>query len=237
MGENLQNLRAVFNGLKQEKRADGRGSLYVFCAAKSACGTSYVARKMAMLACESIQKGEQVLLVDMDIQNNTQSRYFFTPAQHAGQGMPQGPYGATFGVSPFWQVTPYMVGSDGRNISDAHFVSLYAVDEIPLLFTHFHWEYFKSGQSVHIQNARAYWHKLREHFAYVIVDTPALDRTDILAAICPEADANILVSTTQESRQQNLADAADHLAAIDARCTGVILNEMPASHMQTGGAL
>ncbi len=237
MGENLQNLRAVFSGLKQEKRADGHGSLYVFCAAKSVCGTSYVARKMAWLACEGIKKGEQVLLVDMDIQNNTQSRYFFTNAQNDGHSVPRGPYDATFGVSPFWRVTPYMVGNDGRNVSDAHFVSLYTLDASQLLFTHFHWEYFKQGQSVHIQNARAYWHKLREHFAYVIVDTPALDRTDIMAAICPEADANILVSTVQESRQQNLADAADHLAAIGARCTGVILNEMPASHMQTGGVL
>ncbi len=237
IGGNAHNLSQVYAQLSQEKRADGQGSLYVFCAAKSRCGTSYVARNMAMIAQQSLPRGGQVLLIDMDIQNNAQSAYFFSPESQASYGAPTGPYDAGFGEMPFWKVTPAVVGVDGENVSSSHFMSLHAVTDPSIMFTHFHWEHFRQGQNVHIQNARNYWHKLRQHFAVIIVDTPAIDRSDILETICPEADANILVCANNDACSQSLTSVANRLQGMGARCAGVILNQAPLATGNYGGAI
>ncbi len=233
--DNTQSLRSVYEQLTAKPRADSHGSIYVFTAARSGIGTSYVARSIAKIAAEQAPDGGQVLLVDMDIQNNAQSSYFFAPETQARLGAPDGPYDATFGQTPFWRVTPSMLNEQGQNVTDAHFMSLHIVSSLGLAFNHFHWEQFLGGQNAHLQNARAYWHKLREHFTAIIVDTPALDRADILSIVCPEADANILVSAHEDSRAQSLADAAKKISDIGANCAGVILNEKPAAVSEYGG--
>ena len=234
---NAQNLNAAYTRLRENKRADGQGSIYVFCSAKSRCGTSYVARNMALIAEQNITPGEQVLLIDMDIQNNTQSCYFFAPENQAYCGVASGPYDASFGVQPFWKVTPAMVGPDNENISDNHFMSLHKPATLSLMFTHFHWEHFRQGQNAHIQNARSFWHKLREHFSVIIVDTPALDRADIIGTVCSEADACILGSATRDAKSQGLTNIANHVQNLGAVCAGVILNQPPIQTTHYGGAL
>lgn len=237
IGGNTQNLIAAYRQLGAEKRVDGQGSIYAFCAANSRCGTSYVARNMAIIAGESLLQGEQVLLVDMDIQNNAQSGYFFSSESQTRFGAPTGPYDASFGESPFWKVTPSMVEQGGEQITGAHYMSLHSLTNPAVMFTHFHWEHFRQGQNVHIQNARNYWHKLRQHFAVIIVDTPALDRADIIETICPEADATILVSASNNARSQSLTDASNRLQNMSAVCAGVILNQAPLQTTNYGGPL
>jgi len=232
----MQSLQNAYQDLSRERRADGRGCIYVFASPVTGEGTSYVARNMAMIAAESAPVGGQVLLVDMDIRNNAQSAYFFAPDTQSMLGVPEGPYDASFGTAPFWRVTPSMVNEQGQNITDSHFMSLHMLSGASLAFTHFHWEQFRDGQSVHLQSARAYWHKLRDHFSAIFVDTPALDRADILNTVCQEADANILVSSTPTSNTQSLTDASNKITALGARCAGVILNDGPTSLPGYGGA-
>ena len=236
-GGNAHNLSAAYTRLSTNKRADGQGSIYVFCSAKSQCGTSYVARSMALIAEQNLMPGEQVLLVDMDIQNNAQSSYFFAPENQTYYGLPSGPYDASFDVQTFWKVTPAIVDNDGENKSDNHFMSLHKPEALSMMFTHFHWEHFLQGQNVHIQNSREYWHKLRQHFSVIIIDTPALDRADIIGTVCPEADACILVSTNQDARSQSLTDIATHVQSLGGTCAGVILNQPPIQTTNYGGAL
>lgn len=236
-GGNAHNLSAAYTKLRTNKRADGQGSIYVFCAAKSRCGTSYVARNMALIAEQALMPGEQVLLVDMDIQNNAQSGYFFAPENQPYYGLPTGPYDASFDVQTFWKITPTIVGNGSENESDNHFMSLHKPAALSMMFTHFHWEHFRQGQNVHIQNARGYWHKLRQHFSVIIIDTPALDRADIIGTVCPEADACILVSASQDAQSQNLTDIANHVQGLGGTCAGVILNQPPIQTTNYGGAL
>lgn len=234
IGENAQNLRTVYEQLRDKKRADHKGQIFVFSAAQSGCGTSYVARNMALVAGQSLLEGDQVLLVDMDVQKNAQSDYFSTPEAGRRYGGVSGPYDASFNVEPFWKITPSVVGDPEHLISNGHYMSLHMLGNIPLSFTRFHWEYFKHGQNVHIQNARAYWHALRDHFAVVIVDTPAMDRSHIHDTICPEADANILVSSHVDARSQALSNAATDLKKMGVQCSGVILNHIPSTAKNYG---
>jgi len=234
--DNSQILRTVYEQLSQAGRTDGRGAIYAFTAAHTGVGTSFTAREMALIAAQSAPQGQQVLLVDMDISNNSQSGYFFAPDSQNHYGIPSGPYDACFAAKPFWQVTPAMVGKNGENISDSNFMSLHILEAISLAFTAFHWENFREGQTVQLQNARDYWHKLRDHFSAVIIDTPALDRADILSTIAAEVDTSILVASTPTSKDSALGAAYARITSLGGRCAGVILNDGPVPLAEYGGA-
>jgi len=224
---NVQNLQLAWQGLSQNKRDDGCGSVYVFTSPVSKAGTSFVTRNMALIAAAALPKDKQVLIVDMDIQSNAQASWFFAPQALAQYGNPEGPYDACFGVAPFWQVTPAMVDGAGLSLTDSHFMSLHMVNNANIAFTCFQWERFRQGQVAHILNARDYWHSLRQQFAAIFVDTPALDRADIISTVCPEADSTILVSTARDAQSKSLGDAYVKIGAMAGRCAGVILNELP----------
>ncbi len=233
--DNAQNLQSVWQDLSKDKRVDGRGAIYAFTSPSTGVGTSYVARTMALLAGAHLHSEKQVLIVDMDIQNNAQSNWFLSPEAQVQYGSPIGPYDACFGTVPFWRVTPSMVDDHGQNLTDSHFMSLHTVDAAHITVTRFQWEQFRQGQNVHIQNARAYWHKLRDYFSAIFVDVPALDRADIISSICPEADSTILVCATQDAQSQALGDAYRKITSLNGHCSGVIFNETPAQFSGYGG--
>lgn len=236
-GTNTQNLRSAWDGLSKDRRADGRGAIYVFVSPTSGVGTSYVVRNMALIAAAQMPIGKQVLIVDMDIQSSAQANWFFSAQMQTSYGVPDGPYDACFGTVPFWRITPSMVGDQGQNLTDSHFMSLHVVNGANLAFTKFHWEQFRQGQTAHIQNARGYWHKLREYFGAIFVDTPALDRADIVSTVCPEADSTILVSATKDSGSKALGDAFTRINDLNGRCAGAILNDLPTLQTDYEGSI
>jgi len=235
--DNTQSLYAAYNQLTAEPHADGRGSIYVFSAAQTGAGTSFVAREMALIAAQGLTDGGQVLLVDMDISQNSQFAYFSSLETQSRLGATSGPYDACFGATPFWQVTPSMVGENGQIISESQFMSLHMVQDRSLAYTCFHWENFRDGHTVQLQNSRDYWNKLRDHFSAVFIDTPALDRSDVLSTIVGEADSSILVSATSMSQDAGLGAAHRRIISLRGSCAGVILNDGPERVAEYGGAL
>ena len=223
----LESLRAPYQRLYADMRCDGKGIITVFSAAHSDVGTSFVTRAMAMHAAKSLPKDKQVLLIDMDIQKNAQSAYFFTPENQSRFGHPHGPYDASLGQIPFWRITPSIVNTQGQNVSDAHYMHLYTLEGLRLAFTHFHWESLRKGQNVHIQNVGEYWHVLRAHYGAIFVDMPALDRSDYAQIICPLADQTVLIASPDTARSPKLAAAYTKIKAMQAQCAGVIINECP----------
>ena len=226
-----QNLQGAYQHLAAQTRADGKGKIYVFASPKTDAGTSYVAREMALIAAAATQADQHVLLLDMDLQSNAQSAYFFAQENQAKYGIPNGPYDATFATVPFWSVTPSAVNEQGQNITDNHFMSLHMLDQTGISFSHFHWERFRAGQNVHVQSARPYWHALREHFSAVFIDTPAIDRANVLHTVCAEADANILVSNSADAKSPELSALMRSIMDMGASCEGVILNDGPSDNL------
>ena len=222
-----EKLQSVYQQLAAEIRPDKKGKIYAFTSPKSGAGTSYIVRNMALIAAAASAQDQHVLILDMDLQNNAQSSYFFDQTVQAQMGVPNGPYDATFGTVPFWRVTPSSLDEQGRAITDTHFMSLHILENAKISFSHFHWDRFRDGQNVHIQNARPFWHALRDHFSAVFVDMPALDRADIVSTVCPEADTNILVSATLNAYDQALSDTMRKMTELGAHCAGVILNDGP----------
>ena len=233
---NAQNLQAVWQGLSNDRREDGRGAVYVCTAPTSGVGTSYVTRNLALIAARQMSGDKQVLIVDMDIQQSEQAGWFFSPEGLGQCGASEGPYDACFGAEPFWRVTPSMVDDSGQNLTDSHFMSLHVVSAANIAFTNFQWGQFRPGQTVHIQNARDYWHKLRQYFGAIFVDTPALDRADIISTVSPEADSTILVSASGDTHSKTLGNAYTKINALNGRCAGVIFNDLPTQHSDYEGS-
>ena len=226
-----QNLQGVYEHLAAETRADGKGKIYVFTSPKSGSGTSYIAREMALIAAGATQADQHVLLLDMDLQNNAQSAYFFGHENQSIYGAPNGPFDATFGTVPFWNVTPSAVNEQGQNVSNNHFMSLHMLDQTGISFSHFHWEKFIDGQNVHVQSARPYWHVLREHFSAIFIDTPGIDRANVLHTVAAEADANVLVSASSDANSPVLSELMHSITDMGASCAGVILNDGPSDDL------
>ncbi len=236
---NARSLQNAWQSLSVSERPDGRGAVYAFFAGQSGCGTSWVVRNMAHIAAlkpaGAMGTNRRVLIVDMDLQNSAQAGWFFSPEGVARYGQPQGPYDAAFGMEPFWRVTPAMTGADGLPLNNGNFMSLHTTPYANLAFTLFHWEKFLPGQNVHILNARAYWHELRSQFSTILIDLPALDRTDILGSVCPEVDSTILVSAAASVNAPENGQAHRRILETNGRCAGMILNERPTHNLAHGG--
>lgn len=218
-------LYPVLTQLCQETRADGHGQVVAIVSPHTGSGTSYVSRNLAILAAEHYGAyGQRVGLIDLDFSQQAQSAYFQTAGAQSKHGAVHGPYDATFGETPFWQVSPDSVAEDGSRQGDGLYCCLHLVADTGLAFTQFQWAQVKQGQAVHVVHVREYWHKIREHFALVIIDAPAFDRSDTAMTVISEADQTAIVNLTQRSTDPENADLASRIAAAGGQCAGMILN-------------
>ena len=220
-------LQTVLSSLCTPARGDGRAPVIAVTATDTGVGTSYVARILALLAAQHYSPyGQRVALIDMDITQQSQINFFRQPTTPYGNV--QGPFDATFGESPFWQVSPDGVDEFGRRKSAALYGGLNLIGNTGLAVTEFRWPEIKQGQSVHICAARDYWHKLRDQFALVVVDTPAFDRADTALTVVPEADKTVIVCANDTASQPSQKALSDRIEAEQGRCAGLVINEGPA---------
>jgi len=217
-------LRAVLASLCVPERGDGRAPVIALTASDTGVGTSYVSRILGILAAEHYAPyGQRVALVDLDITKQSQMRYFRDVPHNYGSI--EGPYDATFGQAPFWQVSPDGVDEQGRRKSARLYGGLNLIGSTGLAVTEFHWSDIKSGQTVHVRAAREYWHTLRDHFALIIVDTPAFDRADTALTVVSEADKTVLVCAPDTAHRPSQKALSDRIQAAEGRCVGLIVNE------------
>jgi Mrp family chromosome partitioning ATPase len=198
-------------------------------AADTGAGTSYVARNLALLAAAHyLPFGRRAVLIDLDLTHQTQAAYFRSPAALAQYGHSQGPYDATFGAEPFWQVSPDGIDAQGRRKSAALYGGLHLIGATGLAVTEFRWSEIKTGQSVHCTAAREYWNALRDQFAVVIVDAPAIDRTDIAMTVVAEADRTAVICSAARASHAVQAQLSARIDMEGGRCAGLIVNAGPA---------
>jgi len=218
-------LSPVLSGLMSHPRADAHGQMIVCTAAKTGAGTSHVTRSLAMLAAAQLAPdGKRVFLVDYDLTQQIQSAYFMQPAQMTNYGTISGPYDATLGRTPFWQVSPEVLDDTGVRTSPGAYCGSYIVDALGLTVTQFQWSSIRDGQTVHLMNVRDYWHAAREQFGFVLVDTPAMDRSDVAMNVIAEADHTVLISADVDVGFAGHGDLAKQITMVGGHCAGMILN-------------
>ncbi len=220
-------LQSVLASLCAPERGDGRGPVIALTASDTGVGTSYVARMLALLAAQHYAPySQRVALIDMDVTQQSQIAFFRETSSQFGEV--QGPFDATFGENPFWQVSPDGIDDFGRRKSASLYGGLNLIGQTGLAVTEFRWSEVKQGQSVHICAARNYWHALRDQFALVIVDTPAFDRADTALTVVPEADKTVIVCAPDTAQQPSQKALSERIEAEQGRCVGLVINEGPA---------
>ncbi len=217
-------LRSVLATLCAPVRGDGRAPVIALTASDTGVGTSYVSRMLALLAAEHYAGyAQRVALVDLDITKQSQMAYFRGATDDYGEI--EGPFDATFGQAPFWQVSPDGVDEQGRRKSAGLYGGLNLIGTTGLAVTEFRWSEIKPGQTVHVRAARDYWHRLRDHFALIIVDTPAFDRADTALTIITEADKTVLVCAPDTAHLPSQKALSGRIQSAEGRCAGLVINE------------
>lgn len=218
-------METIFAALLQNSLQSERSPIYALVSPYAQSGTSYVSRELALYAARYFgAKGGRVALIDYDINQQTQASNFDTPRAIAEHGVLQGPYEATFGQTPFWQVSPDMVLQSGERTQAGSYCGLHFVGETGLAVSRFDWNVVRSGQTVHVVSAPGYWGAAREQFSAIFVDCPAMERTDISLTVVPDADQTIIVTPGHRTSDPEVLTLAQRIAQEGGHCAGVIAN-------------
>lgn len=219
-------LWGTLNTIISVPRTDGLAKIIALVSPFTGSGTSYVARDLALLAAKHyVPQGGRVALMDLDINQQTQCAGFDKPKSIGEQGAIQGPFDATFGQVPFWQVSPDMVEDSGQRTHAGNHCGLFFVGETGLAVSAFDWETVKDGQTVHIRRVPDYWHAARSQFSFIIIDCPATDRASIAMDIIPDADASIIITPSFRSTDPEHNALAQKIVSAGGACAGIVQNE------------
>lgn len=210
-------IAAALGALLSEPRADRRGKIFAVLGSGPQVGASFVARELALQAKAS---GHRCALIDMDFSQNSQFSAFYEPHMQAAYGALAGPYDASYGVMPFWQVSPLIV--EDPQSAQAAFCGLYTVGDGRLVVTQFLWDHMQTGQQVHLARSREYWNALRDTYAVSFVDVPAIARSGAYNTVAEEVDGTVLIASGQGDSAS--AGALAHITQMGGRCVGAIFN-------------
>ncbi len=201
----------------------GPGRVLQFVSAEPEEGVSTVAREFARFVAPHVQKG--VWLVELDVLRGEQYDVISADPERFG------PLGAPTRASPnescFFSVDPKIQGVDGRPWPDSRYLDAYPVGTARWWVTRFRREALKPGQSVNILNAPGYWNTLRAHADFVVIDAPALQRSQVAPAIAPLVDANVLVVSADRTDMEAPRALKAALTATGGRCAGMVFNRAP----------
>jgi len=221
-------LRSVLSGIYGHNREDGLGKIVQITSAQSGVGTSYVARNLALLASSDLApSGQRVALIDYDLAQMAQSQYFFAPQRLNDVS---GPYDASYGQSGFWAAQN--IQGKSREISDL--CAFYLDNHTGLAVSTFLTDRLFGGETIALRHAANYWQNLRRHFAFVMIDTPAIDRANEALNLAPIANTTILVAEAETANDPMHESAKNAILNSGGRYEGVLLNAgAPAQLVET----
>jgi len=200
----------------------GRGRLVEFIAAREGEGVSTVAREFALYAARTL--GRRVWLIDLDLMGQTQAAHLAREPSRFGELGPAA--SATPDGSMFFSVQPPLKRPDGRPWPDARYISSHAAGGPGLWVTRFRRDAMRGRQGVHVLPTPDYWKVLRRHADLVVIDAPAVDRSQGGLTIAPFMDDVVLVVAADEHDAGAPAALRDDLADAGAHCSGLFVNRV-----------
>jgi Mrp family chromosome partitioning ATPase len=199
---------------------EGQGRVIQFVAATTGEGSSTLAREFALYAAKQAKR--PVWLVDMDLMSAPQHAAMqadparFGPLGPASQASPDG--------SSFVSVQPSARTTEGKVLSDARYLAGHAALKGRLWVTRFRKEAIRPGQQVRLSGSPAYWRALAAHAEYVIIDTPAADRSTAALTLAGQVDASVLVVAAEDVDARAPAALKQALESHGGRIAGLVFN-------------
>lgn len=191
----------------------------MFVAARTGEGTSSMAASFALLAAGQAER--TAWLVDLDLAKNAAHDAFDIGFAH-GVARPGRAYDASFGCAPIYDLLP------AAQAGMAKLLTAHIVTGTQLLVTRFRTERLARGQGVRLRPQPAWWQALRRSTDWIIVDAPALDRSDAVLDVASEADGVVLVVQAESTGAEEVANAQLAIERRGGYVIGVVLNRMRA---------
>lgn len=191
----------------------------MFVAARSGEGTSSMAASFALMAAGQAER--TAWLVDLDLAKNAAHDAFDIGFSH-GVARPGRAYDASFGCAPIYDLLP------ASQAGTAKLLTAHTVTGTRLLVTRFRTERLARGQGVRLRSQPAWWQALRRSTDWIIVDAPALDRSDAVLDVASEADGVVLVVRAESTGAEEVANAQLAIERRGGYVIGVVLNRMRA---------
>tara|TARA_R110000782_G_scaffold259419_1_gene349916 strand:+ start:1373 stop:2059 length:687 start_codon:yes stop_codon:yes gene_type:complete len=191
----------------------------MFVAARSGEGTSSMAASFALMAAEHAER--TAWLVDLALAKN-EAYDAFDASFASGVARPGRAYDASLGCAPMYELMPATQGGIAKLLT-AH-----PVTGTRLLVTRFRTERLARGQVVRLRSQSGWWQALRRSTDWIIIDAPALDRSDAALDVAREADGVVLVVQAESTGAEEVANAQLAIESRGGYVIGVVLNRMRA---------
>lgn len=199
------------------------GRVLQFVSARTGEGTSTIAREFARLA--AVRGRRPTWLIDADIYDQSQLNAVameperFGPVQGMASASPDG--------SAFFTIHPPLKDRQGRPMADSRLLQARAVLGGRLWVTRLRAEALHVAQRAQFLGTPDYWEAMRRHADYIIIDSPAADRSDAAITLAPHVDATVLVVAADELDVGDPAALRDALDAADGFVAGMVFNKAP----------
>ena len=203
--------------------ADGPARSLQFIAAEQGEGTSLLSREFAVYASERMMRPVWLVSLetgsDVHVQAVQAQPWRFGRLGEMQQASPDG--------SMFFKVEPVASDRRGQLVSDVDYLVAYGVCEARLWLTQFRQNLLNADQKVQVAASGAYWNALKAYSDLIIVDCPALDRSNDGLTIAPFMDQSLIVLSADGASVRGPALLKNALTAAGANCAGLVFNRDP----------
>lgn len=199
-------------------RSTRGGRVIQFISAHSGEGTSSVAASFALIAASRSTK--TAWLVDLDVRKNPQ----YTAFSHGAikdVSRPGHALDASLGAEQIYSVTGHENEPAYGKLLNAH-----QIQGLRLLITHFRNDRLSQGQRVQLRTAPGWWTALRAAADWIVIDSPATDRTRAGLAFVSQADGVVLVVKADETSAADVAGLKQDVELHGGQVIGVVMNRI-----------
>lgn len=195
----------------------------MFISARSEEGTSSVAASFALMAASRTPRA--AWLIDLDFRRNPVFRAFkdgFT----RDCGAPGRAYDASLGVPPIYTISPAAVVDSGRTAASDKLLTVHKIAKTRLMVTRFRNERLRQGQRVQLRTQRLWWQTLRQAADWIIVDSPALERSGAGLVFAGQMDGVVLVVRADKTTAEEVVALRQEVEAHGGEVLGVVMNQV-----------
>ena len=200
----------------------GRPHVIQFISARRGEGTSTVAREFARFA--SRRAGRKTWLIDLDLNSPSQFRELSADPNRFGPLGP--PVEASPDGSAFFTVQPPAPRAEGGVWPDSKYLTGHSVGGPRLWVARFNREALRGRQQAHVIPSADFWRALRKHAEIIVVDSPAMDRSQAGPTVAQHMDLTVLVVSAEQPDVRQPAMLRDAITAAGGRCAGMFFNKV-----------
>ena len=197
----------------------------MFIAARSGEGTTSMAASFALLA--SKRSRRTAWLVDLDLRRNGVFKGFQSGfARRVGK--PGRAYDAGLATDQIYAVSPQTATQGGQPAGPEKLLTAHQIEGERLMITRFRNDRLRPGQRVRVRSQPRWWRALRKAADWIIVDSPALERSGAGLAVASQMDGVVIVVRADHTSAEDLVALKREIEAHGGTIIGVVVNAIRA---------